>query len=49
MLYLIGAHYYFEGVGSEVTLTKAEALEYRKTTERFVEEQRKHWNEFKAF
>jgi membrane-bound lytic murein transglycosylase D len=39
----IGAHYFFEGVGSEVTLTKAEAEAYRKETERFQAAQKSHW------
>ena len=44
----IGTHYYFEGQGSEVTLTKAEAAEYRKTVDRFMAEQRGHWEELLA-
>jgi len=33
----IGVHYYFEGQGSEATLTKAEVLQYRKTIAEFSE------------
>jgi membrane-bound lytic murein transglycosylase D len=44
----IGAHYFFEGGGSEVTLTKAEAALYRKDLERFQENQRLHWEELIA-
>ena len=44
----IGAHYFFEGVGSEVTLTKAEAQAYKKELERFQDNQRAHWEELIA-
>jgi membrane-bound lytic murein transglycosylase D len=44
----IGAHYYFEGTGSEVTLTKAEAAEYRKVMNRFLTEQKGYWQELMA-
>jgi len=33
----IGVHYYFEGQGSEATLTKAEVLQYRKAIAEFSE------------
>jgi len=44
----IGAHYFFEGGGSEVTLTKNEASAYKKEIERFQEAQRAHWEELIA-
>jgi membrane-bound lytic murein transglycosylase D len=44
----IGTHYFFEGEGSEATLTKAEAEAYRKTIDRFREEQKNHWEELMA-
>jgi membrane-bound lytic murein transglycosylase D len=44
----IGTHYYFEGQGSEVTLTKTEAAEYRKVLDRFLAEQKGHWEELMA-
>lgn len=44
----IGTHYYFEGGGSEVTLTKAEAAEYRKKLDQFNAEQKGHWEELLA-
>ena len=44
----IGAHYFFEGIGSEVTLTKAEAEQYRKELEHFQQTQKIHWEELLA-
>lgn len=44
----IGTHYYFEGQGSEVTLTKAETAEYKKSVDRFMAEQKGHWEELLA-
>lgn len=44
----IGTHYYFEGQGSEVTLTKSESAEYKKAVDRFRSEQRGHWEELLA-
>lgn len=44
----IGTHYFFEGRGSEVTLTKAEAAEYRKVLDRFRTEQKGHWETLMA-
>jgi membrane-bound lytic murein transglycosylase D len=34
----IGAHYYFENSGSEITLTKAEKTKYQKATEEYLAE-----------
>ena len=34
----IGTHYYFEGCGSVTTLTKAEAVEYKKALAKYMEE-----------
>lgn len=44
----IGTHYFFEGQGSEVTLTKAESAAYRKAMDKFLEEQKDHWQELMA-
>jgi len=33
----IGVHYYFEGQGSEATLTKSETIQYRKTVAEFLD------------
>lgn len=44
----IGTHYYFEGGGSEVTLTKAEAAEYRRVMDKFLTEQKGYWEELMA-
>jgi membrane-bound lytic murein transglycosylase D len=44
----IGAHYFFEGEGSEVTLTKAEAVAFKQEIERFQAAQKSHWEELMA-